>query len=35
MDKGREESEDREDVDLRNDKKLRWVHVVPVAKLVG
>jgi hypothetical protein len=35
VNEGREESEDREDVDLRNDEELGWVHVVPVAKFVS
>lgn len=35
VDEGREESEDREDVNLRNDKELGWVHVVPMAEFMG
>jgi len=35
VNEGREESEDREDVDLRNDEELCWVHVVPVAKFMS
>ena len=35
MNEGREESEDREDVDLGNDEELSWVHVVPVAEFVS
>jgi len=35
VNEGREESEDREDVDLRNDEELCWMHVVPVAKFMS
>ena len=35
VDEGGEESEDREDVDLRNDEELGRVHVVPVTELVS
>ena len=35
MNEGREESEDREDVDLRNDEEFCWVHIVPVAKFMS
>ena len=35
VDEGGEESEDREDVGLRDDEELGRVHVVPVAELVG
>jgi hypothetical protein len=35
VNEGREESEDREDVDLRNDEELGWVHVVPVAEFMS
>lgn len=35
MNEGREESKDREDVDLGNDEELGWMHVVPVAELMG
>ena len=35
VDEGGKESQDREDVDLRNDKELGWVHVVPVAEFMS
>ena len=35
MNEGREESENREDVDLRHDEELGRVHIVPVAELVS
>ena len=35
MNEGREESEDREYVDLRNDEEFGWVHVIPVAKFMS
>ena len=35
MNEGREESKDREDVDLGNNEELGGVHVVPVTKFVS
>jgi len=35
VNKGREESEDREYVDLRNDEEFGWVHVIPMAKFMS
>jgi len=35
VDEGGEESEDREDVDLRNDEELGRVHIVPVTEFVS
>ena len=35
MNKGREESEDREDVDLRSDEEFGWMDIVPVAEFMS
>jgi hypothetical protein len=35
MNESRKEGKDRKDVDLGNDEKFGWVHIIPVAKFMS